>query len=43
MTNRVRYDIVIFDFDGTIADTKKGIMNGAKYARSRSLLLLLSK
>ena len=35
MTNRVRYDIVIFDFDGTIADTKEGIMNGAKYALSK--------
>ena len=35
MTNRARYDIVIFDFDGTIADTKEGIMNGAKYALSK--------
>lgn len=27
-----RYKCVIFDLDGTIADTKKGIINGYKYA-----------
>lgn len=26
------YNAVIFDFDGTIADTKEGIIKGAKYA-----------
>ncbi len=34
MASKARYDIVIFDFDGTIADTKEGIMNGARYALS---------
>ncbi|NMC57036.1 MAG: HAD hydrolase-like protein [Eubacteriaceae bacterium] len=27
-----RYKCVIFDLDGTVADTKKGIINGYKYA-----------
>lgn len=27
-----KYDIVAFDFDGTIADTKKGVLNSIKYA-----------
>lgn len=35
MTNKAKYDIVIFDFDGTIADTKEGIMNGARYALNK--------
>ena len=35
MTSKARYDIVIFDFDGTIADTKEGIMNGARYALNK--------
>lgn len=29
-----RYKCVIFDLDGTVADTKKGIINGYKYAAS---------
>lgn len=34
MASKAKYDVVIFDFDGTIADTKEGIMNGAKHALS---------
>lgn len=28
----VRYDAVLFDFDGTVADTGKGIFNAVRYA-----------
>lgn len=37
-----KYQLVIFDFDGTIADTSAGILNSIKYTQSKMLLSPIS-
>ena len=38
-----KYKCVIFDLDGTIADTKKGIINGYKYTAAEMGFKYLKK
>lgn len=37
------YELIIFDFDGTLADTKEGVMSSAKYALEKMGITVKSK